>query len=78
MGNILTYGALYNWPAVNPGSVFSDWYLPSKGEWQKIYDELYLYGVGGILVANYWTSTEWITNYAYVFDTNLGMEEDNL
>lgn len=37
---------------------FDDWFLPSKNELDKIYEELYLHGVGGLDAFTYWSSSE--------------------
>jgi uncharacterized protein (TIGR02145 family) len=38
--------------------IFDDWFLPSKDELRAMYDELYLFGVGGFTGAVYKSSTE--------------------
>jgi hypothetical protein len=38
---------------------YSDWFLPSIGELDLIYENLYLEGVGGFAGRNYWSSSEY-------------------
>jgi uncharacterized protein (TIGR02145 family) len=42
----------------NSAGAVSDYFLPSQGEMNHIYIELYLYGVGGFTNGIYWMSTE--------------------
>ena len=37
--------------------IYSDWYLPSNDEWQKIYDNRAL--IGSFTTGYYWTSTQY-------------------
>jgi hypothetical protein len=41
-----------------PPVIYDDWFLPSKDELQKIYDELYLFGIGAFGAASHWSSSE--------------------
>ena len=38
---------------------YSDWFLPSLDTLQEAYNELKLFGVGGLADAFYWSSSEW-------------------
>lgn len=50
--------------------VYDDWFLPSDGEIEQMYNELAVYGVGGFTEEAYFTSTEVDANsfVAYNFD----------
>lgn len=51
---------------------FSDWYLPSKDELNKLY--INRVAIGGFSNANYWTSTEAPLYYAYIQDFTDGTQ----
>ena len=50
---------------------YSDWYLPSKGELERLYKKLHQAGIGGFKKEYYWSSTEyddykvWEINFEY-------------
>ena len=44
---------------------YSDWFLPSKGELNLMYENLKVYGVGGFDDHYYWSSSEFDTSYAW-------------
>ena len=52
-----------------PPITYNDWFLPSRDELQAMYDELYLFGVGGFAATSYHSSserdfsTEWYKNF---------------
>jgi len=68
---ILLYGGesnaarvCYDYTNVDTGTgVYSDWYLPSKDELNKLYENKGT--VGGFAGANYWSSSEDNANYAW-------------
>jgi hypothetical protein len=43
---------------------YSDWHLPSKGELLLVHDRLGNFGIGGLLLAPYWSSTEGGNTYS--------------
>jgi len=51
---------------------YSDWFLPSKGELNRMYNNLFLFGVGGFSSHNYWTSCEYDACEAWVQDFSWG------
>ena len=44
---------------------FSDWYLPSLGELQTMYSRLHFQGLGGFGGGWYWSSSQYLPNYAW-------------
>jgi uncharacterized protein (TIGR02145 family) len=46
-------------------AIYNDWFLPSRDELIAMYDELYVFGVGGFDPNYYWSSTEYDANNAY-------------
>lgn len=46
---------------------FSDWYLPSKDEFQQMRNNLDANGYGDFITNYYWTSTEYSEYYGYTF-----------
>jgi hypothetical protein len=44
---------------------YSDWFLPSKGELNLMYENLKVFGVGGFADKSYWSSSEGHANYAW-------------
>jgi len=68
-------------PQIMPKTIiFKDWFLPSKDELKKMYDELYLFGVGGFSNGSYWNSSEvdaetiWYLNFAAGLQLQTGKE----
>ncbi len=55
---------------------YSDWYLPSRFELQKLYINRGY--IGGFSTSNYWSSSETIGNYTVTFHLSLGYASDNL
>jgi len=53
---------------------FSDFFLPSKDEWEQIYINLYLYGIGNLLSSTYWSSSENSSTTAWGKGTNNGVD----
>ena len=52
----------------------SDWYLPSIGELEEIYEKIYLNGNIALLdAASYWSSTEHTSTAAWSFNFALGI-----
>lgn len=49
---------------------YSDWFLPSKGELEVIYQNLYLSGFGNFSVNSYWSSSEVDGSNAFSFNFN--------
>ena len=54
-----------DYSVINNGTTYSDWFLPSKDELNKIYLELTVNGLGGLSGSNYWSSSESTDNYGY-------------
>jgi hypothetical protein len=53
-------------------SLGPEWYLPSRGEFQSIYENLGANGIGGISSDRYWTSSEDSGLNAWTFDNQTG------
>lgn len=53
--------------AYNAGT-YTDWYLPSKDELNKLY--INRFAIGGFMQSNYWTSTELSSNYIAAWAQN--------
>jgi hypothetical protein len=53
---------------------YSDWYLPSINELSKIYENLYLYGIGNLTSSAYWSSTEYSVSFAFYYDFDTGLK----
>jgi hypothetical protein len=49
-------------------SNFSNWFLPSKGDLEEIYNVIHLESLGSFIDAEYWTSTEYTYDLAYTLD----------
>lgn len=47
---------------------YNDWFLPSKGELNKMYENLKLHGVGGFVDQPYWSSSEVDASQAWLQD----------
>jgi hypothetical protein len=47
---------------------YTDWWLPSRDEMQKMHDNLYAYSVGNLDAVSYWTSSQWDADYAWYYD----------
>jgi hypothetical protein len=52
------------------GGGYTDWYLPSKDELNKLY--LNRVAIGGFALKEYWSSTEKGSTYAYLLDFSNG------
>jgi len=59
------------------GSVYEDWFLPSKDELNLMYENLHLHGVGGFSADFYWSSSEADPNKAWtqLFSNGLKRED---
>ncbi len=57
---------------------YTDWFLPSRGEMNQMYNNLFLNGWGGFADASYWTSTEDLANNAWMKSFPSGFEISNL
>jgi hypothetical protein len=51
-------------------NVYSDWYLPSKDELNKVY--LNKNAIGGLISSLYWSSSEYASNVAWLQDFSNG------
>ena len=47
------------------GTVYDDWFLPSKDELNLIYENLHLQGLGGFSSYDYWSSSEYSSSHAW-------------
>jgi hypothetical protein len=47
---------------------YTDWFLPSKGELNLMYENLKVSGVGGFADDAYWSSSEYNADIAWVQD----------
>ncbi|WP_395633002.1 DUF1566 domain-containing protein [Flavobacterium sp.] len=56
-------------------SGYSDWYLPSLGELQKIYQNLHVNNIGGFQDAIYWSSTQSNASSAWGVDFSNGTSD---
>jgi uncharacterized protein YceK len=45
---------------------YSDWFLPSRDELNKMYENLYLEGLGGLSAGLYWSSSQCSTEGAWI------------
>jgi hypothetical protein len=55
-GNTVTYAAAVCADYTFGG--FNDWYLPSRDELNRVYQNLYMQGIGALMNESYWTSSE--------------------
>ncbi|MEZ5083994.1 MAG: DUF1566 domain-containing protein [Bacteroidales bacterium] len=51
---------------------YSDWFLPSKDELFELYQNLYIYGIGGIRDNVYWSSSESNASSAWAWSMKFG------
>jgi hypothetical protein len=66
----------YDYTNIEDGTgVFSDWYLPSKDELNKMYINLKSENVGGFSDENYWSSSEQITTTAFAQSFGSGIQD---
>jgi len=49
---------------------YDDWFLPSTGELQPLYTNLYLMSVGGFTAGTYWSSSQSDADYGWAFNFN--------
>ncbi len=56
---------------------YSDWFLPSQGELNEMYVELYLHAVGGFTNIGYWTSSEFSDVNSWRQTFNTGAQTNN-
>ncbi len=56
------------------GGGYTDWYLPSLNELSKLYTNMT--AIGGFAAANYWSSTEYATDYAWIIYFATGYQTD--
>lgn len=54
-----------------------DWFLPSIGELELMYNELHTKGIGDFVNKNYWSSTENYSLGAWNFNFSNGKRENN-
>jgi hypothetical protein len=59
-------------------SGYTDWFLPSRGDMNEMFDNLFLNGWGNFASASYWTSTEDLANDAWMKSFPSGFEISNL
>lgn len=73
-GNALFY--CYTYQGNNPFTTQSQWYLPSAGELLKIYENRSLIGypIGATSSMNFWSSSEFNSNEAWVVNLALGSQ----
>ena len=73
-GNALFY--CYTYQGNNPFTTQSQWYLPSAGELLKIYENRSLIGypIGFNSSMNFWSSSEFNSNEAWVVNLGLGSQ----
>lgn len=53
-------------------SGYSDWFLPSKSEFNLIFENLHISGIGNFNGPGYWTSSEGSSNEAWVMHVGFG------
>jgi len=53
----------------------NDWFLPSKEELDLMYENLFKHGIGLFAVGNYWSSSEFLANAAWVQDFYGGSQD---
>ena len=62
------------------GGGYNDWFLPSKDEFNQMYCNLWLLGVGNFHAVNgqyYWSSTDWSESSAYAQQYTDGLQAHN-
>ena len=59
---------------IEGGVTYDDWFLPSKDELNKMYENLHTNGFGGIASTFYWSSTEDDSNDAWGQDFGDGLQ----